>query len=527
MPPSDLTGTADQAAARIEARMPVRMAAILRALPALLPALFFLPLLLSPPFNHDVAAVLQFSERWLNGETLYSRLIDVNPPLIFLLSLPPAWIAAHSPISAPLALRMCVLGFGMLAWRLSWRARDRAAEPPVERALLDALPLFLLLGAGYDFAQREHLMVVAALPYLLGAARRAEGQMPRGRIASALLAGLFFSLKPHFLAIPALAELFVLLRRGPRAALADPTPWAMLAVWAVYGLALLTIFSAYLSAVVPLVWDLYLDIGGNGFFEVLQAPRLGTAFLLMLGVLPAAAAGGMRTAGARPAVLGLAAIGALLAAMAQNKGFSYHIVPVEMFGFATGGVLAARLFDRARLPLPPARTAAVLIALMALYVISNGEAPWKQLEYKGSEVDTLLEHLRPEVASGQSILVLSPGIYPIFPALNTAGLRLSLPTMNTWLLQGAYEQCLPNGHRYREPAAMPPGEAHMWHTVTRDFTTAPPAAVLIDDDPGIPWCGAQFDYLDYFRRDPAFAAEFRHYRQARSWDRYRLFVREK
>src|SRR5437879_5027889 len=60
-------------------------AGLLRLLPALLPALLFVPFMLAPPLNHDVAAVLSFSERWLAGEQLYSDLIDVNPPLIFVL----------------------------------------------------------------------------------------------------------------------------------------------------------------------------------------------------------------------------------------------------------------------------------------------------------------------------------------------------------------------------------------------------------------------------------------------------------
>ena len=36
-----------------------------------------------PPLNHDAAALLHFSQRWLAGERLYVDLIDVNPPLIF------------------------------------------------------------------------------------------------------------------------------------------------------------------------------------------------------------------------------------------------------------------------------------------------------------------------------------------------------------------------------------------------------------------------------------------------------------
>src|SRR5580698_1064357 len=46
-----------------------------------------------PPLNHDVAALLQFAQRMLHGERLYVDLIDINPPMIFLLDTVPVAIA--------------------------------------------------------------------------------------------------------------------------------------------------------------------------------------------------------------------------------------------------------------------------------------------------------------------------------------------------------------------------------------------------------------------------------------------------
>ena len=97
---------------------------------ALLPTLLFIPFVLAPPLNHDVAAVLGFSERWLAGERLYVDLIDVNPPLIFVLNLLPAFIAARTGLDAVLALQLCLLVLGAAVWALCFRVRDRAAEGP-------------------------------------------------------------------------------------------------------------------------------------------------------------------------------------------------------------------------------------------------------------------------------------------------------------------------------------------------------------------------------------------------------------
>src|SRR5919202_1241305 len=165
------------------------------------------------------------------------------------------------PAAAPAAaLLLCVLALCALSTWLALRTlRDEAGTGPgpVERACLSAGIPLLVLAAGYDFAQREHLMAVAALPYLLGAARRIEGDAPPRRLATgtALLAAAGFALKPHFLLIPALVEGLVLVRRRrcPGVALADPVPWAMAAAWLAYLVAIPLLFPDYLARVLPLV----------------------------------------------------------------------------------------------------------------------------------------------------------------------------------------------------------------------------------------------------------------------------------
>jgi hypothetical protein len=167
--------------------------------------------------------------------------------------------------------------------------------------------------------------------------------------------------------------------------------------------------------------------------------------------------------------------------------------------------------------------AAALGGLFALFVISNGEAPWKELAYPHDEVAGLTALLEREVA-GERVLVLSPGVYPIFPALNYAGVQSTLRTMDMWMLQGAYHACLPDGRRYREVWEMRRPEFFLYRTVAEDFARAPPAAVLVDTDPGIPWCGSQFDFIAYFKRHPLFAEVWSHYQLTAEWGRYRLYT---
>jgi hypothetical protein len=374
-------------------------------------------------------------------------------------------------------------------------------------------------------------MAVGALPYVFCAQRRARGERARGRVAISLIAGVAFALKPHFLAVPALIELAVLAARSRfgwgaalRQTLRDPTLWLMSGVWVAYLASLPLIFPDYLGVVVPLVWDFYLDLGGLSAGEVLLVPRMGTVICLLLVLLMPAFRRPFLPGNVLPRLLALAALGAVASAVAQHKGWSYHIVPIELFSCALAGVLTTRWLDRLSVDEPgPYRIASALAALFALYAIANGEAPWKEIDNANSPVAGLTSLLRQE-AAGENVLVLSPGIYPIFPALNYADVRMTLRTMNMWLLEGAYEQCLPNGHRYRDVWEMGRAEFFVFRTVAEDFARDPPAAVLVDRSPGIPWCGEEFDFIRYFTRHPLFAEVWSHYQLTAEWDRYRLYT---
>ena len=495
---------------------------------AAIPALPFLLCAMLPPLNHDVAAVLNFSGRWLAGERLYLDLIDVNPPLIFVLNLLPAALGATLAIGVVPAFILCVLALGVGAALLCWRIMPALGLAPLPRAvLLAALPM-TMLGAGYDFGQREHLMVMVALPYLLHATLRAEGGTSARHLALAVavLAAAGFALKPHFLAIPALVELWVFCCLGPRRAWRGLVPWAMAGFWALYLLSLPLAFPAYLTQVVPLVMDNYLALGGLNWWQVLATERMLPALMLLLPLLFWAFSRG--PAIARP--LALAALGAFIAAWVQHRGWSYHVLPAKLFTGMLAAVLLAHWADRALTPARAERAAApaTLVAALALsfFHLVGNEAPYRQITWSWSRGGMIAEQLRRE-AFGERLLVLSPDIFPVYPALNYAQAQSTLRTMTLWLLQGVYGQCPANGARYREPWEMSRTEFFVYRTVAEDFARAPPTAILVSERSGIEPCGGrEFDVLTYFGRHPLFSEAFSHYRLAMAFEGYKLYRRE-
>jgi hypothetical protein len=298
-------------------------------------ALPFLVATMLPPANHDMAAILHFTERWLDGERLYVDLIDMNPPLIFLLSAAPIALARLFALDPIAAAALCVHALG--AW--STFACHRILATRLQE--LGGLPLVLLplamflIGplAGHNFGQREHLMLLVALPYLcLSDARLAAIAVPpRLAIAIVAMATLGFCLKPHFLAVPALIELWLLRRRwrGPFLRSA-PLAW-MCGVALIYAALIAIAFPAYLARIVPLARAHYAPslccLTGLDALGHLSVPALlSSAEVARVGIIaiPAALLSLQRDASALSRLLALAALGGLIAGLAQRKGWDYH-----------------------------------------------------------------------------------------------------------------------------------------------------------------------------------------------------------
>ena len=485
-----------------------------------------------PPLNHDAAALLHFSQRWLAGERLYVDLIDVNPPLVFVLNLVPAAIARITPLSAPFALILCVLAWITFGFLLSWRLLRSAPGPvsAIHRYIFPPLFLFLMIVyPGPEFGQREHLMVVAALPYLLLAQARMEGRETAWGLAllTALLAALAFALRPHFLLIPLLVEAMVIGSQGLRRGLRDVVPRTLGLVFLVYGALVLLLTPAYLEVVVPLAMDKYLSLGGMGPWRVLVASQLSASAAILLPL--AVASLFVRRPLAR--LIAITAIACAVIAVVQGKGWPYHVLPTESFVLLLGAALLCEFLET-RVPAVHQRrsismTMFLLAFMGASYYVAVLTRPTfsRQAAFEQSQAGQLLARFGKLAAEGP-MLVLSPGIYPHFPVVNYANTKMAMRFMSLWPIQGSYEKCLANGRMFRDPAEMSRAEAFAYRAITEDFSRYRPKLVIVDKQPGIPKCaGKDFDYLAYFRRNPAFEAGWHRYRLLAEFDRYWIYVR--
>jgi hypothetical protein len=504
------------------------LSAVFLALPLLWVIAYFFP-----PINQDVGVILSVAERWMSGERLYLDVIDVNPPPVFMLTLVPVAVAKVLPVSAADALMACVVALALWSAWTSYRLLSVLAvvgERTAQFLLLPFLLFILIVFPSEMFAQREHLMAVGMIPYLLLAAARCENKSVAWSLALPIgvIATLGFALKPHFLVIPLAVEAYLLIVRGPRAALRDSMPWLMGGIMVLYALVAWLVTPAYFTFVLPLVMSAYEDIGGTSYFKIITGKELAPYLFVLLPLTIAAFRLRWPHAMRLTGIVGLAAA---FEGVAQDKGWPYHLLPAQMaavlmFGWAVALVMD-RLQQSGEAVAHHARSMVGLVLLL-IYCFAGASrvALYDQMGYETSQAGQW-QRILEKYVSGSSVLMITPGIYPHFPAMNYVQVKQASRFLTVWPLQGAYEGCKPLEPRYHSPDRMTETERLYNRMLIEDLAKNKPQLVVVDEIPGIPWCGGkEFDFVEYFLLQPAFAAEWRNYTYIASYDRYLLYLRQ-
>src|SRR5215471_19280210 len=113
--------------------------------------------------NHDVAWITHGAVWMLDGKQFGRDIIDVNPPLIWFVSLPAAWLVKQGWCTEADAIRLYVWGLCAVSLLLCHRALR-----PMRLAGAGAESIAILVGAALAmailpkaaFGQREHLAFV-------------------------------------------------------------------------------------------------------------------------------------------------------------------------------------------------------------------------------------------------------------------------------------------------------------------------------------------------------------------------------
>ncbi|MCC0031202.1 MAG: GtrA family protein [Brucellaceae bacterium] len=384
-------------------------------------------------FNHDTSWYFVATRMWMAGTPLYSGIMEINPPMPFYLTR--GILHAGDWFGLPDAEAFRIALFAAAALSLTLTARALASVPvssPVRAVLLVSASLALFVVPLHDFGQREHILLILVMPYVLASAVRTAGwTQPPARVAlMALFALPGLLLKPHFFAIPLILTLHRMYEHRSLRPLFAPDNLLIGAAAAAFLAAVWLLHPDYLGLVVPLGAVSYVSVG-----------MPAVAVVSGLGLVAAAAAA-WRLLATEPQPDDMSAFrGALLAAVAagfaiyavQFKGFNYHLIPLHGFALLAG--IWILLTNRTREGRIGAVVAFALVAHVAIVT------PLRQGPYANPLPERILDAIGGDTA-GRSAMVFSANVSRAFPLINKAGMRWASRYPTQWVVPGAWVGCL-------------------------------------------------------------------------------------
>lgn len=489
----------------------------------------------SQRLSADDGWLLIATRRLLAGRRLYvDDFVDPNPPLILYLLAPPVAAARALAISEVLALRVYL--FALAGASIALCARLAAVglsggERAALRWWLILTAFGLLLLDRRDFGQREHLIALFLIPFLVHASACARGCRPPApeSIAAGLLAGLAVGLKPQYALVPCLALLGVF---GAQRRLRVGTGGALAALGVVVVADLVLLKPDYLRYALPLALETY-----GAYRNPLPGLLRGSDLLLLAAAISAPFLVPGATALSRQArIFAPATAAAYGAYLISGTGWNYHLVPFQMLALSTLSLVVVKPLSGWSEPVPTLRgaastaagagTFATVAVLLTMAPLGIAGSLRNRLEWRPRSAGAMAElrGLIDRHARDGAIWVISLALTPAFPVVNDSGVE--------WASRFGYLWPLPAVIRSRAEPTTPERrerldaiERQVAAAVVEDLERCRPDLIAVPLRRQGALHGLDFDFLVSFGRDPRFAGVWSDYEWVEDTPHLRAYAR--
>jgi hypothetical protein len=490
------------------------------------------------PLSHDVSWLLYIA-RNLNDSRLYVDFYENNPPLAVWLYWVPMQISKLLPLSDVNTLRLLVSFLAVLVFWLSWGVLSRLFTE--RKTFLAVFIIFLAAGVTIisygEFGQREHLILLAILPYLLSVVALSKGQcisrFARNTIVILLAAAI--CLKPFYVFVWVFLEIFLAIRVGRFASLLRNENWAILVLGLLYCLSVLIFSSEYYTFMLPLTLETYW--GYRSPLPLLLARD--NELYLLLGLFIASGCLIFNRMADKdwvlPLLLGM--LGTYVAYLLGGTPWSYHIMPFMVMAFALLVYLVISLVMNYRTnvgvnDISSRRKWGSVVAVFCLvpvfhhFVMTNfnwfafwgggmkmnhvREAAWSKEPHvsenaKGAASllrfqNILIEHTR----DNKSIFALNVYFSPVLKLIGHLDVEWASRFHVPWILPGIIKVKLGE-----QSDALPLSRANELsdfyrESVLTDLQAKKPALILVDRSLRNAYMPVNFDFMAYMELEPGF-----------------------
>ena len=298
--------------------------------------------------NGDTSWLLTVNEAMLSGQQLYQDIVEVNPPVPVLLTMPAVLLGRVLGFPSEAGVHMLTYASALAGLLLAGMILRRSSQ---RLAMLVSGAVLLFLLPGNVYAERDYVAAALAMPMVAVLARlAADGTLAslRLRVIATVLAGLVLAVKPVFAAPGLLAVIAAAACMRPPARRMSALLHSGLMPAGLIGVVLtaasLAVYPYLGSRSHELMQAFYMYVNGIGLERLYRETALPAALVAFAFVGTLAAwqlrRGEKNETASRATWLGLAAesvvftaaaAGFLLAYLLQRKGFPYHIFPAVLY----------------------------------------------------------------------------------------------------------------------------------------------------------------------------------------------------
>jgi hypothetical protein len=277
--------------------------------------------------NGDTAWFLTFAEKYITGFEPYVDVSDPNPPVAFLAYVPAVSVARLLGLKPEFVVALLTFVGSGVALFICGRVLRRAEclNPNKMTPLWVAALYVLLFIPAFCFAEREHLALLALLPFFTTSMVRKKGQdlTSSSIMAAGLGAEICCLFKPHFLVPLAMVAIFAAWRRRDLRLLLSPELFIAAGVCVAYIGIIILFFPAYLTNTSPIIATIYAPVHDDPR-HILGSPLFLANFALLFGLWFVSRRGSKDI---RVSILAIASAGFLLTFLIQGKGWMNHAYP--------------------------------------------------------------------------------------------------------------------------------------------------------------------------------------------------------
>lgn len=442
--------------------------------------------------NVDVALLLTWAEKFVDGARPYVDFVEINPPGSFLLYVPAIVAGRALGISAEHATRLLLFASVAGAVGLVRAALPNAMPAGWTRSAVLVVAVVVLVALpARTFGEREHIGTIAMLPFLAVAAARLSGSIPSWplRVAAGLGAGSALIAKPHFaIALLGLALVIAWRTRCVRQLLG--LEWTVAGAMTLAYLAIsYWAFPEFFTTIAPTIAETYVP-DRVGMTILL----LGPAAMICAGSILLLRQRDLRPLPPESLVLLAAGIGAAAAYLIQGKGWPYQSYPaVALLTLAVALACAAAMSAGS----PRARRSAAMGTAVVLFagIVAPGWL-WFDVENPRRDRQALTRlvkaaHAEPAIAAITGDIAIA---HPVVRVLGAKWVQRSAA-----LPVGARRQLAGNALSAEKRARL---EAHLAaerQALLEDVTQRRANVLLVEAGPG--------EWLGWARLNPALAEE--------------------